>query len=547
MSITGVASKLPPDAQGAVHASVFPMAMVEGETHILRYVNPAFCQLLEETDQALLGQELGACLPECKGCLLLLERVHKSGVAESYTEQSPSSAGAGFWSYSAWPIPTEAGGPARLMIQVTETSAFHQRSTAMNQALMISAVKQHELADVAARLAAQMRVEIAERKKSEEALKTSETRLIFALEAAKAGTWEWNSDTSRLKWTDEVGSPPGSEKQAREVSYMAWRSCVYREDRPLLDAALQEAKMGCDQISVEFRVGPPRGLICWMLARGRLARDENGESKRYTGIFLDITERKHSEQMMLKTEKLASVSRLAATLAHEINNPLDAAINCLYIARTNPEMPEAARLYLDTADEELRRVTHMTRQSLGFYREATIAIPLDINSVLESVLQLLKNRIAQKSITIKLQFEQSPMVMAIFGELRQVFVNLLSNSLDSVPVHGEITLKTSVHATAAGERLVRVTVADNGQGIASNHLTRIFEPFFTTKGELGTGLGLWVTKQIVEKHRGTIRVRSSQHGPLSGTAFSIVLPALPRPDETTASVGLAGTEERPST
>jgi PAS domain S-box-containing protein len=507
------------------YSSSFAMALVDGARSTVRYANPAFCQFAGTTLDVLLGTSMDVCLPDHPECALLLARIHDGGGLASFAEQASSKSQLAPSCYFAWPI--VAGDTSRIgiMLQVTETSEFRQQSVAVNQALMLSVVRQHELAQSAADLAKQMSIEITERKRGEAALQASQSRLLLALEYAKASTWEWDIAKNRVKWSDEIRVLSGPEKTTREASYRAWRSIIYPEDRGSVDSIAEQAARCCNELNVEFRVRRPDGLMLWMLAMGRLDRVETDQAMSYSGIILDITERKHAEQVLLRNEKLAGVGRMAATLAHEINNPLDAAINALYIVRTNPQVPPPAHEFLDIADEELRRVVHMTRQSLGVYREATLPTVIPVETVLESVLGLLKNRIATKSAKIERQYEAELSVHGVFGELRQVFVNLVSNSLDFLNVGGTITLRTSRCAPLeGGSPRIRITVADTGKGIGSLQLTRIFEPFFTTKGELGTGLGLWVTKQIVEQHGGSIQVRSNINPGSSGTTFSILLP-----------------------
>jgi PAS domain S-box-containing protein len=250
------------------------------------------------------------------------------------------------------------------------------------------------------------------------------------------------------------------------------------------------------------------------------------EDNRHEGVsfIIDITERKRAENALLRSEKLATVGRMAATIAHEINNPLAAVTNSLFLAKNMDNM-SAAREYLDIADEELRRITHITRQSLGFYRESNAPALTSISAVLDSTLELLKSKIKAKHAVIEKRWDGELSINAVAGELRQVFSNFVSNSLDALESHGAIKLRLSNHTTLHnGRRCIRVTIADNGKGISASSLSHIFEPFYTTKGAVGTGLGLWVSKQIVDKHAGKIRVRSSTREGQSGTVISVVLP-----------------------
>ncbi|MGA2989931.1 MAG: HAMP domain-containing sensor histidine kinase [Candidatus Korobacteraceae bacterium] len=225
---------------------------------------------------------------------------------------------------------------------------------------------------------------------------------------------------------------------------------------------------------------------------------------------------------------------MAATIAHEINNPLEAVTNLLFITNNAKDM-ESVRQYLGLADAELERIAHITRQSLGFYRESNAPALTSVNAVLDSAVDLLKNKIKAKSAVIQKQWDGDVQVTAVAGELRQVFSNLLANSLDAIDEKGTIKLRVSTGAAFKnGDRCVRVTVADNGKGISASSRQRLFQPFFTTKGTVGTGLGLWVSKEIIEKHGGTIRVRSSTDGGRRGT---IVLPAEPAEAARSQSAG----------
>jgi signal transduction histidine kinase len=279
---------------------------------------------------------------------------------------------------------------------------------------------------------------------------------------------------------------------------------------------------------IEQRVRGVDGQWHPILARGVPVRDDKGQIISWAGINLDISNIKRAEQALLRSEKLASVGRMAAAIAHEINDPLEAVTNLIYLAKMDKEMPATARQFLDMADGELKQVAHITRQALGFYRESNAPAVVPVNAVLDSAVALMKNKIRAKQAVISKEWDGDLRVIGLEGELRQVYSNLLGNSLDAIDDGGTIKLKVSTGThTRDGYPCVRVTVADNGRGIKASSRQHIFEPFFTTKGTVGTGLGLWVTKQIVDKHCGTIRMRSSTDGARRGTVFSIVLPVDP--------------------
>ena len=240
----------------------------------------------------------------------------------------------------------------------------------------------------------------------------------------------------------------------------------------------------------------------------------------------EIVARKKAEDALVSSEKLASVGRMAAVLAHEINNPLAAVTNILYLALRAEGVPDHVRKHLETADGELKRIAHITQQTLGFYRESSAATTAHVAPLLNSVCDLLKAKVASKRAIVEKQCDGRLQISAFQGELRQVFSNLLLNSLEAIGEGGRVTLRAaSSPGFMDGRHAIRITVADNGHGMSQGSLSQIFKPFFTTKGLVGNGLGLWVSRQIIAKHGGVIQVRSSNNGPLSGTTFSVLLPA----------------------
>ena len=245
-------------------------------------------------------------------------------------------------------------------------------------------------------------------------------------------------------------------------------------------------------------------------------------------LHAEIAARKKVEEALVDSEKLASAGRMAAVLAHEINNPLEAVTNILYLALTTEGIPDAVRGYLKTAEGELKRIAHITRQTLGFYRESSSATTAHIAPLLDSVCDLLQAKVASKHAIVKRQCDGNLELNAFQGELRQVLANFLLNSLDAVSDGGRVTLRAAASpGFRDGRSAVRVTVADDGQGMTPEVMEKIFTPFFTTKGSVGNGLGLWVSKQIIEKHGGSIQVHSCRTGVLQGTTVSVLLPAGP--------------------
>jgi signal transduction histidine kinase len=254
-------------------------------------------------------------------------------------------------------------------------------------------------------------------------------------------------------------------------------------------------------------------------------RDAHDAIIGYLLIGTDNSARKQAEEALLRSEMLASAGRMAASIAHEINNPLEAIMNTLYLLRTVPNVPEEAFEYLDIADGELMRIAHITRQTLGFYREFSAATSNSASDLISSVVDLLQAKIRAKGAKVEQQCEDTLQMMGIAGELRQVLANLLSNSLDAIGQDGRIVLRASSSLDPNdGARRVRLAVADSGSGMAPATTKKMFDPFFTTKGTVGTGLGLWVCKQLIEKNGGSIKVRSMTEGQRQGTTFSVLLP-----------------------
>ena len=248
----------------------------------------------------------------------------------------------------------------------------------------------------------------------------------------------------------------------------------------------------------------------------------------YLLIGTDNSARKHAEEALLRSEMLASAGRMAASIAHEINNPLEAMMNTLYLVRTLPNLPDQARLYLDLADGELMRIAHITRQTLGFYREFSAPTSNSASALIDSVIDLLKSKIQASGATVEQQCDALLPILGIAGELRQILANLLANSLDAVRHDGRILLRASPSLDpVTGARRIRLSVADSGHGISKATAKQMFDPFFTTKGTVGTGLGLWVCKQLIDKNGGFLRVRSTTAGPHRGTTFSVTLPCSP--------------------
>ncbi len=239
----------------------------------------------------------------------------------------------------------------------------------------------------------------------------------------------------------------------------------------------------------------------------------------------EVTEARKTEEALRKSEQLAAAGRLAASIAHEINNPLEAVTNLLYLAKMDNSVPEKSRVLLEDADRELRRLSHIAARSLKFYRQHTAPALCSLEEQIESVLFFYETEIKMRNVDLERRYLPAPQVLYHPGEFRQVITNLIGNAIDALPRNGRLVVGVRPSRDAAGRDGVSVTVADNGSGMDREMLDRLFHPFATTKGEAGTGLGLWVSKGILDKHQCRIAVRSRRN---SGTVFRIFVPLEPR-------------------
>ncbi|HEX8925846.1 MAG TPA: ATP-binding protein [Terriglobales bacterium] len=253
--------------------------------------------------------------------------------------------------------------------------------------------------------------------------------------------------------------------------------------------------------------------------------DTDGNTRGSVAAYMNITSRKQAQDALRTSEKLATAGRIAASLAHEINNPLAAITNLLYLIGQDDAIVESSRRYLEMAMTELTRVSHITRNMLAFYRESISPVQFSLAEVAASVLELYESKIRSSNIHSIVELHDSAMVEGFAGEIRQVISNLVVNAVEAMPNGGILRLRTRTYRDIDGNQWAQLIIADTGTGVLPEHRCKIFEPFFTTKGEKGTGLGLWVTRDIVEKHGGRIELRT-RSGAIHGTCFRVQLPML---------------------
>ncbi len=369
-----------------------------------------------------------------------------------------------------------------------------------------------------------VRKQLVREKAAREEAEAAKRRFHDLVQGLEVIVWEADPATRRFTFVSRrvqevLGYTPESWMDG------AWMEHVFEEDRRRVAQHWRNASQA-GVSDCEYRGISTSGRLLWLRLITYADRDEAGAVRQLRGLIVDVTERRQAEATLRLTERLAATGRLAASIAHEINNPMAAVTNLVYLIENYPDVPESAKQFARLAQDELKRMAHITRQMLGFYRESTHSAPVEVKELLDGVLDLYNRRIKNSGVSVSLQYEKSALVDVYAGEIRQVFSNLLINALDALPSGGRVVIRVRDCREACSDRAgVRISFADNGPGIPAETVKRIFEPFFTTKGQKGTGLGLWVSDGIVRKHQGTLRVRSSRREDRRGTCFSIFLPA----------------------
>jgi PAS domain S-box-containing protein len=363
--------------------------------------------------------------------------------------------------------------------------------------------------------------DITRERAARDALMAAEQRFQLAHAAAKAWWWQYDLKNKTLTRSRDVSEIYGlATGTVSPDDFESAREMVHPDDQHKLDEMLEVAARGDVEAETEFRILLPDGAIRWVLSRGRIITQLG--KKIVVGIAVDITERKQAEELRQRTEQLATLGRLAATVAHEINNPLETVNSIFYLLRKQAA-PDAAKL-IDSGQAEVRRIAEITSATLRFAREAPKTSEVSLQEIIDAVLAIFAGRLRSNAITVRSRFTTDGKIAAGPGELRQVLANLVANAIDAMERGG--TLRIHLHpAKREGRKGFRISVSDTGSGIPAALRARIFEPFFTTKGESGTGLGLLVVRDVIAKAGGSLRLRTSTSRKHHGTCFSIFLPA----------------------
>jgi PAS domain S-box-containing protein len=252
-------------------------------------------------------------------------------------------------------------------------------------------------------------------------------------------------------------------------------------------------------------------------------KDTTGRIVGASKVLRDISDRKRIQRSLIQAEKLAASGKMAATIAHEINNPLESILNLIYLARTNSSHPEQVNAFLNTAESELVRLSHIAKQTLGFYRENMSPVRGSLNELVRDTLKIYAPKLSAAGVAVQARLESNQQLMMKKGEIMQVISNLVANASYAMP-HGGTLIVCVEDVLLDGRDGLLLVVEDNGVGISKENLPRVFEPFFTTRSSIGTGIGLWVAKQFIEGHGGKMEVHSSTDAGTHGTRMSIFLP-----------------------
>jgi len=362
-------------------------------------------------------------------------------------------------------------------------------------------------------------IDITERKKDADIITENRRQMRMVLDAAQVGAWVWDLKTNEVV---DLGNTSEIFGVSALDTFQVFLDSLHPDDVERTNASIAAA-FRTGRYDAEYRVIRHDGEVRWLRALGSVITDDGNQPTQMAGVTFDITEKKRIEQALLKSEKLAAVGRLAASVSHEINNPLEAVTNLLFLMEREQDIPRQ-REYVRTAQQELSRVTEIAKQTLRFHRQPSHRSTARASELADSVLMLFRGRMSQAGVEVATDYAENDMFLCFASEVRQIIANLVSNALDASSAGGKIRIRTKVATSPHLGRCVQVTVADTGRGMNQATQKLIYEPFFTTKESTGTGLGLWVSLEIARKHHGAIRVRSSTNSANHGTVFVVLFP-----------------------
>jgi PAS domain S-box-containing protein len=369
--------------------------------------------------------------------------------------------------------------------------------------------------------------DVTERKLTDAALRDREQRFTTLAETLPQLIWASAPDGARIYANSRCAQFTGL-SESRLLSD-DWTQHLHPADAPRVQQRWRHSLLTGEPFHDEHRLRRHDGVYRSFLASAIPVRDDTGSIQRWIGSATDIHDQKLAEEALRRTEKLAATGRLAASIAHEINNPLEAVTNALYLALMDTSLNDNTRGFLTMADHELARVAHVTTQNLRFHLQSESPAEADLAELMDSTLSLFNSRFRAFAVKVRREYRPGQILTCRADEVLQVFANLLSNTLDATRKGGRVRIRIrlardwtpGVQSPFPG---LRVTVADTGHGIPAELQPFIFEPFISTRETTGTGLGLWVSEGIVHKHKGRITLRSRTKSPHRGTVFSLFFP-----------------------
>lgn len=374
-------------------------------------------------------------------------------------------------------------------------------------------------------LAEAERVAALEKERAAELRLENEIRAQMALDGANAGAFEWDIIHNTSKWSEGFyrlhGLEPGG-----PANYDIWRSRLHPDDVERTEAEVIRSVEEVGSFFAEYRVFTPEGDIRWIACQGTTHAGSDGRAVSMTGYCGDVTRRKLADIALMQQEKLAVAGRLSASIAHEVNNPLEAAINLLYLLRDGVQGQEYTG-YLDEAMQQLERVAQITNQTLKFSRTPTRSSLCKPADLVEETLRMMRPKLYLSKVDVRVETRSNSTFYCSPSEVQQILTNIINNAAEAIVTPGRIRIRItdSYDWRTRSVRGVRITIADTGSGMSPHTLRKLHEPFFTTKQGTGTGLGMWVVRELLDKHHATLSVSTSSGSRHHGTVMSLFFPA----------------------
>ena len=479
------------------------LALYEPEEFRLLRLNDKLAEILGVPAGEVLGKSIVDIAHHIPDLPALLRKISEEGHAESHIvgQELPAQPGVHrHWILNHTPVFSPDGKLRAISTVSLDITAQKHAELALAETERLAAVERHRL-----EVERQRFVALADNSTDFISMSDMQGKPFYANKAALAVAGiESLDDFNRLD-IREFFFPEDRDRMIEEFLPKAWRE-------------------GFAEIEIRLRHFQTHEPV-WMCYQAFVIQDKSGETLGMATVSRDLTDEKRGEAALVRSEKLAAVGRLATSIAHEINNPLAAITNLLYLALGHDNLPEVKEL-LEQADRELRRVSRVANQTLRFHKQASRPQLLSSESLVEAVLAVYEGRLKNSNIQVdRLGYAPQP-VECFEGDIRQVLSNLVGNAIDAMPQGGRLAIRTRQGTEWRSGRVGHFfTVADNGCGIGPEAQAKLFEAFFTTKGIGGTGLGLWISAEIMQRHHGRILWRSSRKPEHCGTTFTLFLPA----------------------